>query len=334
MSYTNYPSAGGSSSTPSGRPQEPKDNRKLIYGILIVALLGTWGYIIYDKNKTNENIAQLQTQTKTTEVARDSIQEEYNGIAQQFDSLKSQNSQLEGKLTKRDEDIKSLKGQIESELRKSNRDNAKLQDLISQLKGKVNDYETQIAQLKAENEQLNTSNKQLTVQRDSLNTTTQTLTQSLNDTVAAKAQVIDVASTLHASAINIAAIDVKGSGKEKSTTTAKRADLLRISFQLDENRIASSGQKELYVVVTGPDGKPITTPANGSGTFTTRDEGDKVFTNKVDVQYEQGQRLPVSFDWKVDNSHFQTGNYTVQIYHNGYKIGEGTKSLKKGGLFS
>lgn len=331
MSYTNYPSAG---TTPSGRPNEPKDNRKLIYGILIVALLGTWGYIIYDKNKTNENIAQLQTQTRTTESSRDSIQDQYNNIAQQFDTLKSNNSQLQGKLSKRDEDIKNLRSQIETELKSKNRDNAKLQSLINQLKGKVNDYETQIAQLKAENEQLNTSNKQLTVQRDSLNTTTQTLTQDLTTTQAAKAQVEDVASTLHASNINIAAIDVKGSGKEKTTTTAKRADLFRISFQLDENRIAASGDKELYVVVTAPDGRPITTPANGSGTFQTRDEGEKVFTNKVDVQYMQGQTLPVSFDWKINNNHYQTGNYKIQIYHNGYKIGEGSKNLKKGGLFS
>src|SRR5436853_333993 len=124
--------------------------------------------------------------------------------------------------------------------KKDNRDKAKLQSLINQLRGKVNDYETQISQLKAENEQLSTSNKQLTVQRDSLNTSNQTLTQNLSTTQAAKAQVEDVASTLHASNINIAAIQVKGNGKEKTTSTAKRADLFRISFQLDENRIATS----------------------------------------------------------------------------------------------
>src|SRR5690348_14488844 len=125
MSYTNYPSAGNNPSGPSNESR--KDNRKLIYGILIVALLGTWGYIIYDKNKTNENISQLQTQTRTTETSRDSIQEEYNNIAQQFDTLKSNNLQLQGQLSKRDEDIKSLRGQIESELKKGKRDNARLQ---------------------------------------------------------------------------------------------------------------------------------------------------------------------------------------------------------------
>src|SRR5690348_11426876 len=177
MSYTNYPSAG--SSSPAGQPNDSKDNRKLIYGILIVALLGTWGYIIYDKNKTNENIAQLQTQTKTTEIARDSIQEEYNNIAQQYDTLKSSNEQLRGQLSKKDEDIKSLRSQIEAELKSKNRNTAHLQSLINELRGKVNDYETQIAQLKAENEQLTASNQQLTVQRDSLNSSNQTLTQNL-----------------------------------------------------------------------------------------------------------------------------------------------------------
>ena len=48
MSYSNYPSASSANPQPQ---QQPKDNRKLIYGILIAALVGTWGYIIYDKNK-------------------------------------------------------------------------------------------------------------------------------------------------------------------------------------------------------------------------------------------------------------------------------------------
>jgi hypothetical protein len=75
-------------------------------------------------------------------------------------------------------------------------------------------------------------------------------------------------------------------------------------------------------------------PANGSGTFQTREEGEKVFTNKLNVQYEQGKRMPVSFDWKPETGKYQTGDYKIEIYQNGYKIGQGTKELKKGGLFS
>ena len=34
-----------------------KDNKVLIYGLLVAALLGTWGYIVYDKSKTKEQVS-------------------------------------------------------------------------------------------------------------------------------------------------------------------------------------------------------------------------------------------------------------------------------------
>jgi hypothetical protein len=40
----------------SSNPTPQKDNRTIIYGVLIAALLGTWGYIIYDKSKTTDKI--------------------------------------------------------------------------------------------------------------------------------------------------------------------------------------------------------------------------------------------------------------------------------------
>ena len=109
-------------------------------------------------------------------------------------------------------------------------------------------------------------------------------------------------------------------------------DKLVISFDVD-NRIAQSGQTDVFVCITSPDGKAVSVPALGSGTFTTREEGDKVFTSKVSVDIEAGKRKPVQFPWK-QNSDFQRGNYKIEIYHNGFKIGEGIKELKKGGLFS
>ena len=329
MSYSNYPSA--SSANPQQQP--PKDNRKIIYGILIAALVGTWGYIIYDKNKSGEQIKTLTTQYTAADSSRTAVEAEYNDALARMDSLTGSNTKLTGDLAAREKAIDSLKSNIRSELSKKNGDISKARSMIKELNGKITDLLAQVEQLKQENQTLTTANTDLTTQRDTLTVAKAKVEQNLSQTESARAQIQDVGSTLHASNINIAAINIKGNGREKATSTAKRADVFRISFDLDENRISPSGTKELYVCVTGPDGHPITIPANGSGSFQTREEGEKVFTNKVDVQYEQGKRTPVSFDWKPDNGKYQTGNYTVQIYQNGYKIGEGVKSLKKGGLF-
>jgi len=330
MSYSNYPSASPENQPPQ---QPPKDNRKLVYGILIAALVGTWGYIIYDKNKSGEQIKTLTTQYTAADSSRSAVESEYNDALARMDSLTGTNTKLKGDLAERQASIDSLKDRIKVELSKKNGDLKKAHNMIAELNGKITDLLTQIDQLKQENQTLTTANTDLTTQRDTLTAQKTRVEQNLAVTDSERAHIQDVGSTLHASNINITALNIKGSGKEKVTSTAKRADVFRISFDLDENRIAASGTKELYVCVTGPDGHPITIPANGSGTFTTREEGDKVFTNKVDVQYGQGKRTPVSFDWKPENGKYQTGDYKIQIYQNGYKIGEGTKSLKKGGLF-
>ena len=83
-------------------------------------------------------------------------------------------------------------------------------------------------------------------------------------------------------------------------------------------------------MVTAPDGKVISTE-NVCGTFTTREEGDKTFTSKITLNYEQGKRQNVQLPLLQDK--FQTGDYKIQVYHNGFKIGEGVRTLKKGGLF-
>lgn len=314
---------------------QPKDNRKLIYGILIAALIGTWIYIIYDKSKTRDTVTALQTRVVNVDSARNAIQQDFLTISAKADSLTQNNIQLQGNLADRTADIQKLKSNIGNILKKKNASDSELaqaKQMIAELNGKVDNYIAEIDKLKGENQQLTASNQQLNTEKTQLTADKAGLEENLNSTLSQKKQLeekVDVASTLHASGIGIAAIRVSGSGKEHETTTAKRANLIRIGFNLDENRITPSGTKDIYVVVTGPDGKPIT---EGT-TFNTREEGEKAFTSKVSVNYEQGKPTPVSFDWK-QNERYKEGDYHIDIYNNGFKIGQGTKTLKKGGLFS
>lgn len=328
MSTTNYPSA-----TDSNTPRNPnrKEYKGAVIGILAVALLGTWGYLLYDKNKTSETIQTQQTQIEKITDDKSEIQKNFDASLARLDSLTGYNNELEGKLSSKTSEISKLKNEIRSVLNKKNATAADLkraQGLIAELNGKISGLEEEVARLTNENQTLTVEKTQLTADKEKL-------TKDLDSTNVIKetqAKTIDVASTLYASNITITPINEKKGGKEKETTTAKRVDKLVISFDVD-NRIAQSGQTDVYVSITGPDGKPVTVEALGSGTFTTREEGEKFYTAKVPVEMEAGKRKPVQFAWKP-NSNFQTGNYKIEIYHNGFKIGEGTRSLKKGGLFS
>jgi hypothetical protein len=183
-----------------------------------------------------------------------------------------------------------------------------------------------VARLTGENQELTAANTSLKEEKSVLEenlVTTRTEKDELSKTV-------DVGSTFAASNIQVVPVNEKKSGKEKNTTTAKRVDKLVVSFDV-ENRIAKSGPADMYMIVTGPDGKVITDASMGSSTLSTRTDGDKTFTTKISVDYTQGQRKNIQYP--IRNREFATGDYRIEIYHNGFKIGEGVRSLKKGGLF-
>ncbi len=310
------------------------NNRKVIYGVLIAALVLTWGYIFYDKSKSSETIMGLETKISNVDSARLAIQQEFMNVSSKADSLTQDNLQLQGDLADKNNDIQKLKSNIGSILKKSNASKSELAEakkMIGELNGKIDGLFAEIEQLKGENKQLTNANEQLNTEKTQLTADKAGLEENLNKTTTEKKQLeekVDVASTLHASKIGINAINVKNSGKERETTTAKRADLIRVSFNIDENRITPSGTKEFYVIVTGPDGKVI---SEGS-TFNAREEGTRIYTSKVSVNYEQNKIIPVSFDWRQKDA-YKDGEYKIEIYNNGFKIGESAKTLKRGGIF-
>ncbi|MGV3658127.1 MAG: hypothetical protein ACO1NX_09235, partial [Chitinophagaceae bacterium] len=68
-----------------------------------------------------------------------------------------------------------------------------------------------------------------------------------------------------------------------------------------------------------------------SSVLTTRNDGDRQFTSRITSEYEQGTRKRIEVPLRQND--FQTGDYRIEIYQNGFKIAEGIRSLKKGGLF-
>jgi hypothetical protein len=328
MSFENYPKPEQASIVTK---EEKKGLNNLVIGGLVAALLGTWGYFIYDKNNVKEEVQQKQTLVATVSTEKEQLQRELEDAAMRYDELKTGNAKKDSIITERDADIASKKAKIQTLLTKVNatsQDYAEARRLIVSLNNDIEGYKQQIAVLETQKTQLIQEKVVVTEQRDRARRES----DSTRLIVKQKENLIDVGSTLHASNFNIVGINEKRGGKEKETSTAKKIDKLRVSFDLNQNLIANDGQKDLYVCITAPDGQPIAVQALGSGTFTERNGQERAYTQKVVVNYNQSQKQTVSFDWK-QNSDFQKGDYRIEVYNNGFKVGETTKTLKKGGLF-
>lgn len=325
MSTSNFPT-----SSPDNQPSG-KNPKKAIIVLLGIACLATWGYLLVNKNKTGNVIEQNQTQIAKISDEKSDVQKRFDESLIRLDSMSSLSNGLKGKLTAANSDVARRKAEIRVILNKKNATSAELtraNELIAQLNDKISNMEQEVARLSSDNQSLNQDKVVLTQEKGKL-------TDDLSTSMVAKQDLekkVDIASTLNASNIVITPFNVRSSGKEKVTSTAKRVNKLVISFDVN-NRIAQPGTTDVYVCILGPDGKNIITRDSVAGTFTTRDEGDKSYAAKLQVNLETGKKKNVEFSF-APGADFQQGKYLIQIYQNGFKIGEGVRELRKGGLFS
>lgn len=303
-------------------PQPPKRNNLWWLPWLIVALLGgTVIYLLQNKNKIEDRNDQLVDQTAKADSSYKAIDIEYQAALARLDDLVSRNEEMARQMVDKDGEVAKLKSEIEGLLRKNNRsaaDNDRAQKLIKQLNEKTRGYERRIAELEAENATLSSRNTGLARERDS------TLTEN-----AGLQQKVRLGAVLHASNIRMIPIDLRRGGKkEKETTKARRVDLMRILFDIDENRIAESGPKDIYLRIMGPDGRLISNASIGSG-MTTAADGSKIeYTLQKQVALTQNERAKdIALDWSQDDD-FQKGTYQIVIFNEGYQIGSGSVTLR------
>lgn len=317
---TNYPEAGNYSSAPK------KDNKNTIIILLAIALVGSWIYFMYAKNQATTLIIEKEAQYATLDSTKNEVQKEFDDAMVRLDGMTSINNGLDSLVKSKDNELSILKSKFKSLVSKqsaSAADLAEARKLVSELNGKIDDYVKEIERLQGENIQLTADKNKLTGENKNLSTNL-AITESAKKEAEDK---VDVGSTLHASSFNITGINERSSGKEKNTTSARRADKLRVSFNLDENRIAVSGLKQLFIIAKDPSGKVIKEEALASGSIGTRQDGQIEFTTKLDVDYKQSEVKFVSFDLRQADK-YTKGNYAFIVYQNGFKIGEGVAVLK------
>lgn len=308
--------------------QEPRKgfNTNILYIGIIAVLAALSIYLFLSKNKTETQNEDLTTQVETAATDMGELETEYNAALARLDEMKTQSVQMDSLLAEKSSEVEELKAKIQGILKDKNASKEKLAEanrLIKELNSKMNTYQEQITALKQENIQLTEDKKNLIDEKNQVTEEREVLKEekkSLEKTV-------EVGSVLHASGIKMNVINMRknllGKEKEKETEKANKADLIRIAFDLDDNRISESGEKIIYICVYGPDGK-----VSGNSSFRLSDGSEKKYSVSKTVPYRQGEKTyGVTTEWRPVGD-FVKGNYKVEMYHMGYKIGSETVSLR------
>ncbi len=299
--------------TPNGAPR----NNTVIYWVIIAILLAACIYMFVSKRNATMQTEQTTVELNTSDSSRKAIENDYNAALGRLDQLTSKNAQMDSMINNKDGEIAKLKANIHgilSDSKATASQLAKAREMMETLKGKVKSYEERIAELEGENKQLTTQNEVVTKERDS--------------TVSKNIQLKQLGSVLHVSNIRMEPLHTRRNGKEKETTKARKVDMMRITFDIDENRITESGVKEIDVRITGPQGTLLSNAAYGSGNTKLVDGSTLNYTVMKQIPLQQAQPVKnVTIDWHQE-SDYQKGSYGIEFYNGGYKVGSGSVTLR------
>lgn len=305
-----------------------RDIKSLLLLLLSAGLISTWIYHLYDKTQYSQRRTEvyIKDSIAVAEGIRDSLYKIYNAtitdLDTRLDSTATSSDSLQSELTIKAEQIRNLQKEINGILGKKG---ATREDLTI-ARRKISELQKMIEDLRSRNRSMEDEQKRLNAVMAQLNGDIQGLQQNMKRLDEENKQLtekINVASVFVASELRLASMMVKGT-REEETSQAKKVKKFVISF-LVQNNISQYNNAEVFVVVTGPDGEVMQSPVWESRTMDTKNEGKKEYTLKVRFDYEKGEQKRHIFSLDADK--YQKGNYTMQVYHNGYMIGQTVKTL-------
>lgn len=291
--------------------QKSNSNLKAVIAILAVLLVGSLVYIF----KMTSDAKAQQTILMTTKTEKESVMKDLEALKATYDAAIAENTSMSDELIAEREKVVNLM----SDLKKSKGDAASMAKYKSQFFA----LESKMKGLMQENEVLKKANETLTTQRDS---TVMVLGESkkYNEVLVGQneelAKTVEIASKLNVLNLKTSAYKLRSSGKQIATDKASRADVLKISFTIAENKVAKSGDKTYYVQVIDSKnnvlGEKKTESFNGN-TLTYSFQTTVKFENKtVDVT----QDLP--------GKDFEKGTYFVNVFDNGELVSKSSFSLR------
>ncbi len=286
---------------------------KVLIGLVAVMLVAVivLGYLLYKTSKEKEVITI--TNTETTE-ERDKIKEEFSNLLDEYEGLESSNDSLNAEINERKQEIVTLIDELNKTKNWASGMKQKYEKELGTLRSIMKHYVYQI-------DSLNTLNMQLTAENEMVKTEN-TRYKNENDELADKntelLTTIEDASIVNASHIEVIFLN----GRDKETSRSSKIEKIKISFLLTANKLATAGEKAIYMRIKRPDGLVI----SSGKTFTAMDE-TLAYTDSRTITYEN-QDLDVAIYHKVTET-LVKGKYEVTLYMDGNLIGKSSFIIEK-----
>lgn len=293
------------------RPETGDQRKGAPIGMIAVSIILAAALIFLIWMYFDQKNKMVEMETVLTE-EKDSLANELRRMVVAYDTLRTNNDTLNANLQK--EKYRIVK------LLEINASNAQLikkyRSEITTMREIMKSYIVQIDSLNTRNKLLTAENREIKQQMSEVVSTNTELTK-VKEELSSK---VEIASVIQAKDI----VAVSLNKKRKETTKINLLDKLRVCFVLRENPLAKAGEKTVFMRVIRPDSLVIAT--NPGNVFDFRGN-QLIFSASRAVDYmNQDVEMCIFLDNTGD---FIVGNYSVELYLEGSRIGKSTFMLSK-----
>lgn len=286
-------------------------------GILIITNIYLLILLFNQKQKTNEQVIV----TKEVIVERDNVKTALEELKKQYEDLRTDNADLQKEIDEKKQYIEELLKEVE----KHKNDAA----VIAKLKKETETLREIMKGYVKTIDSLNTLNKKLVEEKKGVEkklSEKETVIGELSKKQEELKSTIEKGSILTSFNIKAIAVQMKRGGKKESETSrAKKADKIKVSFTLGENKIAKPGPRDIYIRIMTPDGKEMAKEYSDLYKFTFNKTSSGYFAGTETIQYANTQMDVVVYC--EGSEPFVPGTYIIDIVCDGYVIGNTTLKL-------
>ena len=318
--------------------EKKKSKLPLIFNILLVIIVSYLAYevsVLSQKNhafkqeisemiKENEEMNQIIiNQDIVSEADGENLKENLKLLLFSYDSLEQNNSVAIDSINTQREKINNLMQEVDKLDKKSKRDWRKIYKLKKEaetLRNIMKGYIHTIDSLNTLN--INLSND-LTEKTQKLSNVSKQNKKIIKQNEALQKQVA-IGAVLQINNVLSSGIRIRSSGAQSETTRASKTNMIKTCFSIIENKLAQAGDKEIYIRILDSEGNLLNAPT--PLTIINQQKEELKMSSKRTINY-QNQDTDLCIFYEIENS-IPAGNYSVEVYAEGFLIGETSIALR------
>lgn len=286
-----------------------KRNLIIIISVAVVAIISLLVLYFVSRSQMQEMVDVL-SEEKTT------LMVEFEELYLDYDSLNSNNDELNNRLEMERERI----AQLTEEIKTIKATNARR---IKELQGELTTMRTVMRSFVKQIDSLNTINVRLTQENKDMRTKVAQINRENDNLIEQNSRLneqVEIAARLETTSVSAIGLTFK----DKKTSSCSRVSKIKVSFVIAKNISAQVGMRHIYLRITRPDGQLLMHSKDDLFAF---EDTQINYSSTSQVEYG-GEETSAYIVYNVDAGELMGGEYEAELFCETGRLGSCRLTLK------